>query len=50
MICKKSKAALASQFMAPVSQIRLKFNIRALGNVGIDFARPFLTKKGQGKT
>ena len=50
MICKKSKAALASQFMAPLSQIRLKFNIRALGNVGIDFARPVLTKQGQGKT
>ena len=50
MICKKNKAALASQIMAPLPQIRLKFNIRAFSNVGIDFAGPFLTKHGWGKT
>ena len=46
IICKKNKAAPASQLMAPLSQIRLKFIIRAFSNVGIDFAGPFLTIQG----
>ena len=36
--------------MAPLPQIRYKFNIRTFSNVGIDFAGPFLTKHGQRKT
>ena len=43
MICKKNKAASASQLIAPLSQIRLKFNIRAFSNVGVE---PFLTIHG----
>ena len=50
MICKKNKAAPPSQLMAPPPQIRLKFNIRTFSNVGIDFAGPFLTMHGRGKT
>ena len=50
IICKKSKVAPASQLMALLPQIRLKFNIRAFSNVGIDFAGPFLTIQGGGKT
>ena len=43
MICKKNKAASASQLIAPLSQIRLKFNIGAFSNVGVE---PFLTIHG----
>ena len=50
MICKKRKVAPASQLMALLPQIRLKFNIRAFSNVGIDFAGLFLTIQGRRKT
>ena len=43
MISSKNKAAPASRLMALLPQIRLKFNIRAFSNVGIDFAGLFLT-------
>ena len=46
IICEKNKAAPASQLMAPLPQIRLKLNIRAFSNAGIDFARAFLTIHG----
>ena len=41
IICEKNKAAPTSQLMAPLPLIRLKLNIRAFSNVGIDFAGPF---------
>ena len=50
MICKKNKAAPPLEFIAPLPQIRLKFNIRAFSNVGTDFAELFLTIQGRGKT
>ena len=50
MICKKNKAAAASLLMAPLPQIRLKLNIRAFSNVGINFTGPFLTIQGRRKT
>ena len=50
IIYKKNKAVPASQHMAPLPQIRHKCNIRTFSNVGIDFAVPFLTIHGLGKT
>ena len=50
IIYNKNKAAPASQLMAPLPQIRNKHNIRTFSNVGIDFAEPFLTIHGLGKT
>ena len=46
MICKKNKAAPASQLMGPLPQIRLKFIIRAFSNVGINFDGSLLTIHG----
>ena len=45
MICKKNKAAPVLHFMAPLQQIRLELNIRAVSNVGA-----FLTIHDRGKT
>ena len=50
MILKQNKEAPTSQLMASFPQTRLKFNIRAFINVGIDFAGPFLTRHRRGKT
>ena len=45
MICKKNKAAPVLHLMAPLQQIRLELNIRAVSNVGA-----FLTIHDRGKT
>mgnify|MGYP001799911070 CR=1 FL=1 len=44
LTCKKKRTnPAASQIMAPLPKFRLKYNIRAFSNIGIDFAGPFLT-------
>ena len=51
--CDKSKRIRykpAQQLMAPLSAIRSKEPLRALARIGIDFAGPFLTMLGRGKT
>ncbi|XP_060568260.1 uncharacterized protein LOC132726871 [Ruditapes philippinarum] len=47
--CKKLKAKVLKQVMAPLPPIRLKKSMRAFANSSVDFAGPFLTKQGRGK-
>ena len=48
--CKRNKAKPASQIMAPLSQLRIQQSRRAFNQTSVDFAGPFLTKQGRGKT
>ena len=35
--------------MAPCPVVRAQMSLRALSNISVDFAGPFLTKQGRGK-
>ena len=48
--CKRRKAKQAEQIMAPLPTNRLKPSIRAFVRTAVDFAGPFLTKQGRGKS
>ena len=50
MVCKRRKAQPASQIMAPLPAVRTQMSLRAFANISVDFAGPFLTKQGRGKT
>jgi hypothetical protein len=48
--CKLVKAKPAKQKMAPIPEFRLKQPQHAFSKCGIDFAGPYYTKQGRGKT
>lgn len=48
--CSRRKAKPAVQIMAPLSGFRTDKSLRAFNQTSVDFAGPFLTKQGRGKT
>jgi hypothetical protein len=48
--CKKRKAKATIQIMSPLPHSRLDTTMRAFNKCGLDFAGPFETKMGRGKT
>jgi len=40
----------ANQMMAPLPRSRLQGSVRAFEKVGVDYAGPYLTRQGQGRT
>ena len=50
MVCRRRKVQPASQIMAPLPAVRTQMSLRAFTNISVDFAGPFLTKQGRGKT
>ena len=50
MECRRRKAKPASQVMAPLPRIRVKEPLRAFSRIAVDFAGPFFTIQGRGKT
>ena len=48
--CKLRKAKPASQVMAPLMPKRATMSLKAFTNTSVDYAGPFLTKQGRGKT
>ncbi len=47
--CRKLKAAVNTQLMAPLPDRRLGVKLKPFDNVGLDFAGPFEIKMGRGK-
>ena len=48
--CKRRKAKQAEQIMAPLPINRLKPSLRAFVRTAVDFAGPFITRQGRGKS
>ncbi|XP_065190931.1 uncharacterized protein LOC135821860 [Sycon ciliatum] len=48
--CKLRKASPAEQVMAPLPKVRVSLPLRAFARVAVDYAGPFTTKQGRGKT
>ena len=48
--CKKRKRKTANQIMGPLPPNRLRLTYRALDQTGVDYAGPFKTIQGRGKT
>ena len=48
--CKGRKAKQAEQIMGPLPTFRLKPSLRAFVRTAVDFAGPFITKQGRGKS
>ena len=48
-VCKRQKAKVATQIMAPLPDIRLKRPLRAFDRCAVDYAGPFITVQGRGK-
>jgi hypothetical protein len=48
--CKKNRAKAATQIMAPLPESRIGLPMRAFVRCGVDYAGPFLTKQGSGKS
>ena len=46
--CVRRKAKAASQVMAPLPKIRLKFPLRAFARIAVDYAGPFEAIQGRG--
>ena len=49
VVCKRRKAKVTTQIMAPLPKHRLMKSLRAFTNIGIDYGSPFLVKLGRGK-
>ena len=47
--CKKRKAKLAKQILAPLTVLRFKEPLWAFTKIGLDFTGPLITKEGWGK-
>ena len=47
--CKRRKAKIAKQIMAPFPAIRLKQPLRAFSKVSVDYGGPFITIQGRGR-
>ena len=50
MVCRRRKVQPASQIMASLPTVRTQMSLRVFTNISVDFAGPFLTKQGRGKT
>ena len=48
--CRKSRAVPAIQQMGPVPDFRVAGSLKPFSRAGVDYAGPFLTKQGRGKT
>ena len=48
--CKRRKAKQAEQSMAPLPANHLKPSVKAFVRTAVDFAGPFITKQGRGKS
>ena len=48
-MCRRKKAKVANQIMAPLPKIRLKMPLHAFARTAVDFAGPFYTVQGRGK-
>ena len=49
-VCKRQKVKPSEQIMAPLPSHRVKSSMRAFEYTAVDFAGPFTTKQGRGKT
>ena len=49
-MCSRRKATPAKQVMAPLPELRTRNSLRAFSQTSVDFAEPFYTKQGRGKT
>ena len=47
--CKRRRNKPASQVMAPLPKVRLRFTYRAFDQCGVDYAGPFITIQGRGR-
>ena len=47
MVCRRRKAKLATQAMAPLPDIRLKMSLRPFADAAVDYAGPFITIQGR---
>ena len=47
--CKRRKAKIAKQIMAPFPALRLKKPLRAFSKVSVDYGGPFITIQGRGR-
>ena len=47
--CKRRRNKPASQVMAPLPKVRLRFTYRAFDQCGVDYAGPFTTIQGRGR-
>ena len=47
--CKKRKTKLATQIMAPLPKVRLRFTYRPFDQSVVDYAGPFITVQGRGR-
>ena len=50
MVCRRRKVTPAKQVMAPLPDLRTQKSLRAFSQTSVDFAGPFYTKQGRGKT
>ena len=48
--CARNRTKPAMQVMAPLPKVRVSLPLRAFGRVSVDYAGPFMTKQGRGKT
>ena len=48
--CKRLKAQASEQIMAPLPPARVNKTMRAFANCSVDYAGPFYTKQGRGRT
>lgn len=48
--CQKKKATPAGQVMAPLPEVRTRLSLRAFNQASVDYAGPFYTKQGRGKS
>ena len=49
-MCRRRKVSPAKQVMAPLPELRTQKSLSAFSQTSIDFAGPFYTKQGRGKT
>ena len=47
VVCRRRKAKLATQVMAPLPDIRLKMSLRPFADAAVDYAEPFITIQGR---
>ena len=47
VVCRRRKAKLATQVMAPLPDIRLKMSLRPFTDAAVDYAEPFITIQGR---
>ena len=48
--CKRRRAKTTTQIMEPLPQVRLRFTLRAFDQTAVDYAGPFTTIQGRGRS